>query len=616
MRDLLTVLAVAVIVALLAALAGPHFIDWQAQRARVDAALGEALGLRIETRGKLSLRLLPAPALEAAGLTAWAPGGDGAAPAQPLLRAGRVWAELSPGALLGGTLRVVDASIDRPELRLTLQAAPAAGAPAPQQGPAFAPALDSVRVRDGRLTVADAGGRARVSVSAINASVSAASLAGPWRVAGEAGGAPFQLLASRREADGRMRLRVDVGAESAQTGRLAFDGDVLAARGVIAAADGRLSLRRAGDGPAGALSLSARLELAGARLTARDVVLEAGDPALPVRLEGEGGGDLDDPASLAFSLRAPRVELDRLPGGADILEGGGDHALSAVTEALARAAGAVGRWSSVLPPGASLRLAAGALALGDAETGPAAATLRARADGLAVSDGRVALPGEASLSFSADFSGAPRPFAGVTLRFAAPRPALAAQWLRRIGLAADLAAWISRQDRLTVEGRLGAAQGTMALHRLRLQTGDGEIAGLIAPDAGDLRAPARLTAQFSARGLDLGDLPPGLGAVWRWLGQAQGAAARRFDIRFTGEQLRLGARAAAGRAELELARDGDSLTLRRLEVKDLAGVDISAAGALAGPGAPLSGAVRAGSLAALARLAQAAWAAPGAGGAW
>ncbi|WP_043348225.1 hypothetical protein, partial [Methylobacterium sp. B1] len=63
MRDLLTALACAVILVLVAALAVPPFVDWQAHRALVDRALARSLGVPVRTDGRIEVRLLPSPRL-------------------------------------------------------------------------------------------------------------------------------------------------------------------------------------------------------------------------------------------------------------------------------------------------------------------------------------------------------------------------------------------------------------------------------------------------------------------------------------------------------------------------------------------------------------------------
>ena len=61
MRDSLTILAIALIVVLTAALVGPYLVDWSAERGWIEARLTETLGAPAKIRGAIDLKLLPSP---------------------------------------------------------------------------------------------------------------------------------------------------------------------------------------------------------------------------------------------------------------------------------------------------------------------------------------------------------------------------------------------------------------------------------------------------------------------------------------------------------------------------------------------------------------------------
>src|SRR5438128_12111978 len=56
-------LAIAIILALTAALVGPHFVDWNRYRAEFEANASALIGLEVRAKGAIELRLLPTPAL-------------------------------------------------------------------------------------------------------------------------------------------------------------------------------------------------------------------------------------------------------------------------------------------------------------------------------------------------------------------------------------------------------------------------------------------------------------------------------------------------------------------------------------------------------------------------
>src|SRR3954447_25609806 len=61
-------LAIAFIIALLAALVGPFFVDWNQFRPQFEAEASRVIGARVRVEGALDARLLPAPSLRLASV--------------------------------------------------------------------------------------------------------------------------------------------------------------------------------------------------------------------------------------------------------------------------------------------------------------------------------------------------------------------------------------------------------------------------------------------------------------------------------------------------------------------------------------------------------------------
>ena len=68
MQATLLTLAIAAILAMLAALVGPHFIDWNAHRATFEQQASQAIGLPVRVTGPMDVRLLPSPTLVLSGV--------------------------------------------------------------------------------------------------------------------------------------------------------------------------------------------------------------------------------------------------------------------------------------------------------------------------------------------------------------------------------------------------------------------------------------------------------------------------------------------------------------------------------------------------------------------
>src|ERR1700712_4138024 len=66
-------LSIAFIIALLAALIGPYFIDWNQFRPEFEAEATRVVGAPVRVRGELDARLLPTPSLRLRSVRSAAP---------------------------------------------------------------------------------------------------------------------------------------------------------------------------------------------------------------------------------------------------------------------------------------------------------------------------------------------------------------------------------------------------------------------------------------------------------------------------------------------------------------------------------------------------------------
>src|SRR5712691_2204594 len=89
-------LATAIILALLAALVGPFFVDWGQYRAEFEASASRLTGLTVRIGGRIEARLLPTPTLTLQKIEIVQPGASGA------LHARSLGVEFALGALARG----------------------------------------------------------------------------------------------------------------------------------------------------------------------------------------------------------------------------------------------------------------------------------------------------------------------------------------------------------------------------------------------------------------------------------------------------------------------------------------------------------------------------------
>lgn len=313
MQTTLLGLAIAFIIALVAALIGPYFIDWNQFRSQFEAEASKVIGAPVRVGGKLDARLLPAPSLQLRSIVLGGATDPGKA------RADRLDVEFSLGSLLRGEWRATELTINGMALDLGLD----------QQGrvdlPAFngkfnlgSLAIDRLNLT-GRIALRDAASRGTLELNDIAFSGDVRSLAGSMRGDGNFSLSgtryPFRV-SSGQTADGngtRVHLTIDPGARPLSAdldGVLTFEARAPRFEGALTLAT-PAGLKADGGAPVMPWRISSRVkaEPAGARLEQLDAIYGAEDSALRV----SGVGDIRFGASplLRAALSARQLDADR-----------------------------------------------------------------------------------------------------------------------------------------------------------------------------------------------------------------------------------------------------------------------------------------------------------------
>ncbi len=209
MQTTLLGLAIALILALVAALVGPHFVDWSRYRAEFETQASRMTGLTVLVNGSVEARLLPSPTLTF-GRIEIARRGDSRA-----LRARSVSLEFSLSAMMRGEWRATEVKIDGAELTAGLDATGRLDWPAP----AFGNELDSLSIDrldivDSRVVFADTASGSQLVLDKLDFRGELRSRLGPIKGDGtfELAGRryPFRIAASRAgDAGMRVRLNLD-----------------------------------------------------------------------------------------------------------------------------------------------------------------------------------------------------------------------------------------------------------------------------------------------------------------------------------------------------------------------------------------------------------------------
>ncbi|MDH2348939.1 AsmA-like C-terminal region-containing protein [Bradyrhizobium sp. SSUT77] len=316
MQTTLLGLAIAFILALLAALIGPYFVDWNQFRPQFEAEAGRIIGVPVRVAGKLDARLLPAPTLRLRAVTFGGNNDLGR------LRADKLDVEFSLSSLMRGEWRATELSVNGMAVDLGLDARGRVDLPSTASGSFNLASLAIERLNlTGRIALHDAASRSTLELNDIAFSGDVRSLAGSVRGDGSFTAAgvryPFRV-SSGPSADGnatRLHLNIDPGERAVLAdleGVLAFDNR-------LPKFDGALTLavpapKKPGDAGPMPWKLTTKLKAdpAGAKFEQIDASFGPEDTALKLG----GVGDIRFGASplLRAVLSARQVDADKLTG--------------------------------------------------------------------------------------------------------------------------------------------------------------------------------------------------------------------------------------------------------------------------------------------------------------
>ncbi|WP_456685836.1 AsmA family protein, partial [Bradyrhizobium sp. P5_C11_2] len=176
MQTTLLGLAIAFILALLAALIGPYFIDWNQFRPQFEAEASRIIGVPVRVAGELDARLLPAPTLRLRSLTFGGNNDLGR------LRADKLDVEFSLGSLMRGEWRATELTVNGMAVDLGLDARGRVDLPSTASGTFNLASLAIERLNlTGRIALHDAASRSTLELNDIAFSGDVRSLAGSVR---------------------------------------------------------------------------------------------------------------------------------------------------------------------------------------------------------------------------------------------------------------------------------------------------------------------------------------------------------------------------------------------------------------------------------------------------
>ena len=317
MQTTLLGIGIAIIMALVAALIGPIFIDWGQYREVIESEASQMVGAPVRVGGAIDVRLLPTPSLKLSDVRI------GPAASADKVTAGELAMEFGLGTLMRGEFRANQVTLERPEMGVGLDRSGAVQIPGLNFR--FDPdrfAIERLTINEGRLHLADATSGAQLVVEQLNLSGQVGSLIGPFKVEGTftAKGEhyAYRFSGSRRGDDGGIRLRLAVDpAERA----LAFESDgTVWIEGGSPRFEGAATLSRiVGTAlPGGQVTINDPWKVFGKiKATTKSVLVDQlellyGPESRLVRLNGSAVMNLGHDPRVALALTARQIDLDRL----------------------------------------------------------------------------------------------------------------------------------------------------------------------------------------------------------------------------------------------------------------------------------------------------------------
>jgi hypothetical protein len=277
-------LAIAFIIALIAALIGPYFIDWNQFRPQFETEATRVVGAPVRVGGELDARLLPTPSLRLRSVVV------GGANDLGKVRADKLDVEFSLGSLMRGEWRATELTINGMALDLGLDSQGRTDWPASTgKFNLGSLAIDRLNLT-GRIALHDAASRGTLELNDIAFSGDVRSLAGAVRGDGNftLSGTryPFRV-SSGQSADGngtRVHFNIDPGARALSAdleGVLSFEARAPRFEGALVLAV-PAGLKAKGDVPITPWRISAKVKAdpAAARLEQLEASYGAEDGAL------------------------------------------------------------------------------------------------------------------------------------------------------------------------------------------------------------------------------------------------------------------------------------------------------------------------------------------------
>jgi large subunit ribosomal protein L24 len=506
-------LAIAFIIALLAALIGPYFVDWNQFRPQFEAQASKILGMKVRVSGKLDARLLPTPSLRLRSVTLGGVNDLGR------VRADRLDVDFSLGSLMRGEWRANELTIGGMVLDLGLDSRGRIDWPA-ASGTFDLASLSIDRLNlTGRVALHDAASRQTLEFDDIAFSGDVRSLAGSLRGDGDVTVAgtryPFRISSGQTPDGGGVRVHLGIDStehtpSSDLDGLLSFVDRVPHFEGAIALSAAVVPAAQDSDAQKPwRISARVKADPAAAHLEQIEASYGADDRAL--RATGAGDVRFGVSPQLRVTLSARQLDADRLFARDGAKESAKENSKENVKEsskdnskenAKGNAKGQdvvePQRWGPALramatalpnPPVATqIELGAEQIMLGGRPLQNIAGTLHGDAAGWKLDFLDVRAPGGTHVAFTNSLIAPPDSLFSGTLDIDSTDPDVLVSWLQGRGDSAP-----RNQKPLRFRGDLRISADRVAIEALKAEIDGGTVEGRLA-----LSHPASNGSRFEA----------------------------------------------------------------------------------------------------------------------
>ncbi|UCI34060.1 AsmA-like C-terminal region-containing protein [Mesorhizobium sp. B4-1-4] len=572
------------VLVLCAALVVPYFVDWTGYRAEFEREASAILGRKVTVQGDATARLLPFPSVTFSNVAV--AGGPNGQPAMTV-ETFSMDAELAP--FLRGEVLIFDMRLVHPKATIGIAndgTVDWAMRPSTPVNPGQI-SIEKLTVTEGQIELRHAaGGRSHI-FSEINTTISAKSLAGPWRMDGtlRLDGLRTKIAAStgKAEPSGQMRIRLKAdpdayplvietdGNAGIVNGAAAYSGQFKISSADKNGADKNSAQSRGSDGetvkvsagkPDPGFRLNGKFSLDHQKLGVDEFRFETGPLDNPYTADGKASVDLGQRPSFAIEANGAQVQFDEAVGaqaGAGLTL---DQRIAGLEQALLELP------KPTIPGTVEVRLPA--VVAGDTTVRDVHLSAEPVEGGWSVKSLAATLPGRTTLE--ADGMLSVEDHFGFTgsLLLAVAQPSGFAAWLSK-----DVDEAIRRLPAAGFKAKVDLSETRQAFSDLELILGKAKFSGRIDSSQPDDARPSVLMR------LEGGELDvDGLAAFASIFVSDKGA--NRFADRDLDFQIKAGPVSAGGltadRVDTALRLRDGLLEVDRLSVGGLAGASISATG--------------------------------------